>query len=178
MTSMKQKRIEIEIDSSDEQNASGSESSTPRPLFTPMSSPPSLQSARSSFEVDKPTDTTSTVAENPRDETATQSDIMAIERLGPEARVEAQPESTTVETPRQESHLGAHPVTMVEKSRREPSSAAQLERAIIEKPGQHSFRVAQPVRTTMDKPMSAASGGPLSEKADLERLVMIPRIHC
>jgi len=175
MATTRRERVEIEIDDDGEHNSSRSEESSPIPLFTPMSSPPSLQSAPSSFETDtnKPSGTSSTVAEIVREAAAAaRSDMMVMEKSGQEARVEARPESATVETPRQNSQRETQPVTTVETPRQETSSAAQSQRPAIEKPGQHTFSIAQPVRAVL--PVEAAPAGSVSNTVDLKNLVMTP----
>ena len=170
-------RVEIVIDGSDEHNSSGSEPSSPIPLFTPMSSPPALQSARSSFEVDRP-GTSRMMAGKPREEAAALPDLMIIDNPNQEVRVDARAKSKTTETPTQELHIGPQPTMIVQRPRQETSSVAQSQMPAIEKPGEHQFQVAQPGKTMVQKPVQTASAGPISDKVDLESLVMIPRTNC
>ncbi|PMD47860.1 hypothetical protein L207DRAFT_628436 [Hyaloscypha variabilis F] len=163
-------RVEIVIDGSDEHNSSGSEPSSPIPLFTPMSSPPALQSARSSFEVDRP-GTSRMMAGKPREEAAALPDLMIIDNPNQEVRVEARAKSKTTETPRQELHIGPQPTMIVQRPRQETSSVAQSQMPAIEKPGEHQFQVAQPGKTMVQKPVQTASAGPISDKVDLESLI-------
>jgi len=122
------------------------------------------------------------MAENPREEAAALPDLMIIDNPNQEVRVEARAKSKTTETPRQELHIGPQPAMTVQQPRQEISSVAQSQMPAIEKPGEHQFQVAQPGKTVVQKLMQklvqTASAGPISDKVDLESLVMIPRTNC
>jgi hypothetical protein len=152
-----------------------------------LSSPPSLRPAQSSFDTNKPSNTTETIMEKSGGERHTdEPETQAIEKPSGEPRVMAQPGSTTIETLRHEARVGgAQPrKTGVENWRQETSGVIQVGASIPENSTQNVRVEAQPGRSInhpRQEPCivtqsAGTSGGtqPVTGRSGLENLVPLP----
>jgi hypothetical protein len=106
MAGTKRKRIYIDENGNEEHTSSESEPPSPIPLFTPMSSPPSLQSSRSSFEPNNPPqEITRTMGRSPRHirSGVTPMERATLETSGQAAARATEPDSRTSEISTQET---------------------------------------------------------------------------
>jgi hypothetical protein len=106
MAGTKRKRIYIDENGNEEHTSSEAEPPSPIPLFTPMSSPPSLQSSRSSFEPNNPPlEKTRTMGRSPRDIRSGDTPMgrATLEKSGQAAARATQPDSRTFEMSTQET---------------------------------------------------------------------------